>query len=82
MLERCKKADATKEQILASEYLKQQVYNDAKIKSNIVYENMGTLNVTKKQARTLQKMADKRVQKLVEAELIEELAESTFYSVK
>ena len=82
MLERCKNADVIKEQMLASEYLKQQVYNDAKIKANTVYESMGTLNVTKKQARTLQKMADKRVQKLVEAELMEEMVINPFYVVK
>lgn len=79
---KCDYADRLIKKMLTYEYAKAKIEHRAYDQANVVYESMGTLNVTKKQARTLQKMADKRVQKLVEAELMEEMVISPFYVVK
>lgn len=82
MNQKCDYADRLIKRMLTYEYAKSKIEYRAYDQANVVYESMGTLNVTKKQARTLQKMADNRVQKLVESELMEEMVTNPFYVVK
>lgn len=67
----CIECDRLIAKMLEFNHLMERIEHNAVNNANVVYENVGTLNVTKSQAKALQKMTNKRVQQLREAEIKE-----------
>ena len=72
MIARCNKAEDIKAQMLQTQYLKHRVENYAFNKANQVQSEIGILNISDKQTRLLQKMANKKIKGLIMQEFAEE----------
>lgn len=61
--------------------LKARIKHSGVINANVVYENVGTLNITYPQSKLLQKMANKRVQQLVKEEMKEKIYAERLFGI-
>ena len=60
MIEKCYNANKIiQEEITGMDYLRQSVFDHSVNNSNVVYRNIGVLNISRKQSRKLQRMTNK-----------------------
>lgn len=79
--EECAECDRIIAKMLEFNCLKARIKHNAVINANVVYENVGTLNVTKSQAKALQKMTDKKVREIIKDELQEDINVATLFKL-
>lgn len=79
--EECAECDRLIAKMLKFDYLMGRIEHSAVNNANVVYENVGTLNVTKPQAKQLQKMADKKVREILEKELKDDLQAGSMFKL-
>lgn len=78
----CTEGDRLIAQMLNFKYLKSRITNTAFENASVVYEDFGTLNITKEQAKKLKKMANQKVKQLVMEDIKDELKVETYFSIK